>query len=90
MKYHNTFLVVKNNPNSWKIWDFWASKITISQAFNVRGKFCFLTFQKPVGDNPHNVYIFGMGDARPFQNRFDHVHTIFLEDSTTAQLGPLI
>ena len=38
----------------------------------------------------HNVYIFLTAYIRAFQNRFDHVHTTFLGDSTTAQLGPII
>ena len=35
----------------------------------------------------HNVYIFGTANARPFQNRFNHVHTTSVDDSTTPGLG---
>ena len=52
--------------------------------------FVFEISEKIVGDNPHNVYIFGMGDARPLQNRFNHLHTTLLDDPTALRLGLVI
>ena len=52
--------------------------------------FVFWISEKAVGNNPHNVYIFLTSYVRAFQNRFDHVHTTSLHDSTIAQLGPII
>ena len=40
---------------------------------------------KWVGNNIYNVYIFWKGGSRAFQNRFDHVHTTFLDHSTLPQ-----
>ena len=50
-------------------------------------KIVFQISEKTIGDNHHNVNIFGMGDARPFQNRFNHVHTTSVDDSTTPGLA---
>ena len=50
----------------------------------------FIISSKNIENNPHNVYIFGTAEARPFQNRFKHDHTMFVDGSTTSQLGPII
>ena len=52
--------------------------------------FVFWNSEKSVGDNPHNVYIFVTAHVRAFQNRFNHVHATFVDDSMTFQLGGLI
>ena len=52
--------------------------------------YVFTISQQNIENNPHNVYIFGTAEARPFQNRFKHVHTMFVDGSTTSQLGPHI
>ena len=50
-------------------------------------KFCVLLFlHKWVRNNPYNVYIFWKGGSRAFQNRFDHVHTAFLEHCTIPRV----
>ena len=53
-------------------------------------KIVFQISEKTIGDNHHNVYIFGMGEAKPFQNRFNHVHTTLLDNSTDPRLGTVI
>ena len=47
--------------------------------------FVFWISEKTVRDNPHNVYIFLTSYVRAFQNRFDHVHTTFLDHTTAPQ-----
>ena len=78
--FKNTFLkIISGSQNS----DF-------SRCLIFSKKFIFAKFSKNFENNPHNVYIFGTAHARPFQNRFKHVHTTFVDCSTTSQLGPLI
>ena len=52
--------------------------------------FVFWISEKTVGDNPHNVYIFWKAWPRPFQNRFDNVHTTFLYHSTAPRFRIVI
>ena len=64
------------------------SKIpAVFKVFNSPRKSRFRNFTKNIENNPHNVYIFWMGDARAFQNRFNHVHTTSLDISRGSQLG---
>ena len=52
--------------------------------------YVFAILAKSMRNKPRNVYMYLASDIRAFQNRFDHVYTTILYDSTIAQLGPVI
>ena len=65
----------------------------------IRLKFRSLTFvkfyvleilQESTQNLSNNVYIFLMAYSRPFKRRVNHVHTTFLGDSVSLQLGSKI
>ena len=61
---------------------FWVQIPMILRCLIRQENHVFTISQKNIENNTHNVYIFLMGDARAFQNRFNHVHTTSLDHST--------
>ena len=75
---------------------FSESPILSQNRRNFRLKFRSLTFvkfyvleilQESTQNLSNNVYIFLMAYSRPFKKRVNHVHTTFLGDSVSLQLG---
>ena len=66
---------------------FWVQIPMILRCLIRQENHVFTISQKNVENNTHNVYIFLMGDARASQNRFNHVHTTYRDNSRGSQLG---
>ena len=66
---------------------FWVQIPMILRCLIRQENHVFTISQKKIENKTHNVYIFLMGDARASQNRFNHVHTTYMDNSRGSQLG---
>ena len=90
MKYHKKFSYFKSGLKSGNPVILEPPILPFLRCLTFEDFFIFRISEKTFENIPNKVYIFLASYVRAFQNRFDHVYTTLVGDSTIARLGPII